>query len=216
MELRIRPRIVLAAMLLAAAASPVHAQLKAGVTFSSLSGTTGEFGTRQGFMGGIGLSFLRFGPVSLTPELLYVQKGGKLDTPTESGIEDIRLDYFVVPAMLEFGNYIRGTAIRPGIYGGMYYAFQTQCSIGFNTGEGRSNGCPISALQEMGIDADIEDSDWGWVLGGSLSYTTVSIGSISIDVRYTAGLADIARFNSNDEPKNRSFEITAGWRPDFR
>jgi hypothetical protein len=193
-----------------------HAQIRAGVSFSTLTGVDG-FESRMGISAGVALSLLSLGPVSLTPELLYVQKGGKLSSPTaESGIEDIRLDYFVFPALIEFGNYIRGTPIRPRVYAGPYYAFQTNCSLGFESSGDRSGGCPFIGLQEAGIDADIDDSDWGFVVGGALAYFAGSIGSISIDARYTASLSTIARTGSDAEPKNRSIEFTAGWRPGFQ
>jgi len=198
------------------ASSGAEAQgLRAGIAMSQLTNLDG-FGARRGLVLGASFGFLRFGMVTVAPEVLYIQKGAKLKTPsTESGIEDIRIDYFEVPILARVGGYIRGTAVRPSVYAGGYYGFETGCSFGFEDGSDRSEDCFFGGLQEIGLDGTLKDNDTGWVLGGAVEMLT-AVGTVSLDARFSQSFGKITREGSVDEPKNRSVIIMLGWSPEFR
>ena len=186
--------------------------LHAGITISDLSGVDG-LEPRRGLVLGASLSFLRIGLVSITPEILYIQKGARRETPSaENGIEDVRLDYVEVPILARVGGFIRGTAIQPAVYAGGYFAFEIGCSVGFDDGE-RSSGCNFAALQELGVDGALDESDAGWIIGGAIEFYLPAIGGLSLDARYSSSFAPITREGSIDEPKHQTITIMLGWNP---
>lgn len=209
-------RALAALPLLFLAATSAEAQgLRAGIVMSNMSDIDG-IEPRRGLVLGASFGLLRFGMLSIAPEVLYIQKGAKRETPTAvSGIEDIRIDYFEIPILARFGGYITGTAIRPSIYAGGYYGFETGCSFGFEDGGDRSEDCFFSGLQEIGIEGTLKNNDTGWVLGGGVEMLT-SIGAISLDARYTMSFGKFTREGSVNEPKHRGVIIMLGWAPELR
>jgi len=209
---------VLAALplILLVAASGAGAQgLRGGIVMSQLTDVEGVE-ARRGLVLGASFGLLRFGMLSIAPEVLYIQKGAKRETPTAvSGIDDIRIDYFEIPILARFGGYITGTAIRPSVYAGGYYGFETKCSFGFEDGGDRSADCFFSGLQEFGIDGTLKDNDTGWVLGGAVEMLT-RVGAVSLDARYSQSFGKITREGSVDEPRNRGVVIMLGWSPELR
>lgn len=206
-----------ALVLLSLPGSAVHAQgLRAGVAVSELQGPTG-FESRTGLVLGAAFNFLRFGPVSVVPEVLYVQLGGHLPVPVDQEIDDIRIDYFQIPVLAKVGAPIPGLpSLEPSLHGGGYMSFQTKCSFGFADGSDRSRLCTLGGLQAAGIDGVFRDTDWGWVVGGGVDVVTNRIGIISLEARYFGSLTSITVSGSQDDVKNRAWMLMLGWSPDLR
>lgn len=208
-----------ACLLLASAAGvtkPLAAQgLQAGLAWSELTGVEG-LEVRRGLVFGASFTLFRIGPVYVGPEILYIQKGARVATPGQSGVEDIRLDWFDIPLLFELGGYIAGTPIRPAVYAGPYYGLQSGCSFAFTDADDRSGDCLLTGLRDVGIDGVFADGHAGWIVGGSLELYTGDWGNIAIDARYTASFSDIMQTGSSTLPKTRSFVVMAGWLPTFR
>lgn len=185
--------------------------LQAGITRSTLTNVPGVE-PRQGLAFGASLGFLDFGALSLAPGFYYVQKGARLETPTESGIEDLRVDWIEVPVMLEFGAYIRGTPLRPSIAAGPYFGFRTGCSFGFEEGD-RSEDCLFNGLREFGIDGVFDETDLGWTVSGGLALYTGQLGVVSVGARYAASLSDVTQRGSATGTRNRTWTFLLGWSP---
>ncbi len=74
-----------------------HFGVEGGINLSSFNGPTVDsvYASRLGFVGGLFLN-LPFSPIlAIQPELLYEQKGGKIND------NDYRLDYVEVPVLLD-------------------------------------------------------------------------------------------------------------------
>jgi hypothetical protein len=218
----IRRSLVSAAMpaalvLLSLPGAKLHAQgLRAGIAVSELVGPTG-FESRTGLVLGAAFDFLRFGPVSISPEVLYAQLGGHLPVPVDQEIDDIRIDYFQIPVLAKIGAPIPGLpSLEPSLYGGGYLSFQTKCSFGFADGSDRSRLCTLGGLQATGIDGVFRDTDWGWVVGGGVNVMTNRIGILSIEARYMGSLTSITVSGSQADAKNRAWMLLLGWSPDLR
>lgn len=215
---RFRAAVLLLAMVLLGSVGtrPAEAQgLHAGLASSRLTDVPG-LESRRGVVLGATFSFLEFGRLSLTPGLMYVQKGARLSVPTEAGIEDLRIDWFEIPVLIEFGEYVFDSPVRPSVFVGPYFALRTGCSFGFADGSDRSEDCFFAGLQEIGIDGAIDENDFGWTAGAGLEYYTGRIGNISIEARYSASFSDIMRSGSVSEAGTRSWILTAGIRPTVR
>lgn len=214
----LRPLLAITSMalILCAVASPSAAQgVRAGLSFSNLS-VPDNLETRQGFVFGASFSFLNFGILSLSPEILYVQRGARRPTPSEeAGLEDVRIDWFEIPLLVRAGGYLRGTPIRPSLHAGPYFAFRTSCSFGGDAGS-RTDGCLFPAMLDFGIDGSFNDQVLGWVVGAGVDVLVPSIGTLLLEARYSASFTDIMVNGSNDLPKSSSFIIMGGWAPGFR
>jgi hypothetical protein len=138
----------------------------------------------------------RFG---IQVEALYTQKGAAFD---ESGVTGTtKLDYVEVPLLLVAST----PPDRPGgtslqFFGGPAVAFKVSAK-----GSG--------SFQGQTVDVDIPDDviekvDLGVVVGAGVTF-----GRLSIEGRYTIGLANVNGDTSDaTEVKNRSLGILAGFR----
>lgn len=152
--------------------------------------------SETGFIGGAYVNF-PMGPFKLQVEGLYSLKGATSDNNLSNKITELKLTYFEVPLLLKYE--LPMPAIKPFIYGGGSMAF-------LMSAEERD---VIVNSDWIDIKEGMEDIDYGLVVGGGIQVFT-----ISLDVRYTHGLAntlaDVPDGSLVQEAKNRTFSIMAG------
>jgi hypothetical protein len=219
--------------LASALALEAQVALRGGLSLSDLAGRGVESSdARQGLTGGGGWTLVSLGPLSLGPELYYVQKGtAALAFDAETGapvsFEEFGIDYLEIPviARLGFGLPVGDGVLRGYASGGLAWAWRLQCSFrpaasgtGAGTGTGTgggvggaalSDGCAIPQFERF--DDVIRSADRGTILGGGLVLRVGNFGNVTLDARQVRGLSRLARDPEDPEARNRAFLLTLGW-----
>ena len=225
------PAVTLAGSSAGTSALTLEAQmaLRGGLSLSDLAGRGVESSdARQGLTGGGGWTLLSLGPLSLGPELYYVQKGtAALAFDTETGtpvsFEEFGIDYLEIPviARLGFGLPVGDGVLRGYASGGLAWAWRLQCSFrlagtgpGTGTGGGTGgaalgDGCAIPQFERF--DDVIRSADRGTIFGGGLVLRVGNFGNVTLDARQVRGLSRLARDPEDPEARNRAFLMTLGW-----
>jgi len=200
--------------------------IKGGVNFADLGGDDAEFflqlisggegsddssETRTGIVAG-GFALIDFdGPFALQPEVLYVQKGtkveGELEDPilgeTVSFSSTIKLDYIEVPILAKFQIPLEGN-IAPNIFAGPAVAFNINAEVEAEAG-GESN---TTDLSDLGVE--VSTADFGLQVGAGVDFDIGSGRTIMLDARYEFGLSSIPSEGDADIT-NQGIRITAGF-----
>ena len=162
---------------------------KGGLNFATMSD---GYDTRTGFVVG---GFAKFGipdsPLSIQPEVMYSQQGGKVDN------NEIRIDYLQVPVLFKLAMSQGGT-VEPNLFAGPYAGLRILAEQEGGTG-GLFGG-------STNIENQTEQVDYGLSFGGGID---IEVGNsiFTMDARYNLGLADA--FTDRDG-KHRVFAITFG------
>jgi hypothetical protein len=141
------------------------------------------------------------GFVSLVPEILYVQQGGKLDIDAANGFKD-RYHYIQVPIQLKI-DVVPAGMVRPFVAGGVYGAYLIRAEA-----VDKVEGVTI----KTNITPDFDRWDAGLVGSAGLAFK-LPVMSVSIEARYNHGLMNILK----DPPagssiKNRCWMALVGIR----
>ncbi|QIY90010.1 porin family protein [Chryseobacterium gallinarum] len=163
------------------ASSPVRFGLKAGLNISSVSNS--DMNSKAGFYGGVFANIPVAQDFSVQPEVLYSGMGAKA-----KGSSDIKLnlDYISVPVMFQYNA-------LPNLYleAGPQFSFLVSSKVKY-----KSNS----------VDANdgFKTFDFGLGLGAGYYFTP----NIGVNVRYVAGLTDIAKNRiGGDSSKNGVFQV---------
>jgi hypothetical protein len=171
----------------------------------------------------VGGAYARFGIGSIfaiQPEVLYSQKGFKLDDVIDIDGQPVNadatfsLDYIEIPLLLVARLDL--PLVRPGIYAGGVVAFESTCDVDGTLsmpGQVQPLGdCDAIIPGDPESSLDRKKTDWGTVFG---AYVDLKLGPVvlTLDGRYQLGLQDL-----NDDPaavtgediKNRTWQIMAG------
>jgi hypothetical protein len=209
-------------MLLLFTPSHVHAQdepmkvrggVKVGANFASLTGVQlsgpgagfyeAEVGARTGFAVG-GYTILPLSaPVFLQPEILYVQKGARIEiTGLSSGTGTVKAGYLEAPILLRFEIPIdestQGMQVNPYILGGP--------TIGAKLHAGAEASGDVVVTEDFG---DVTNTfDFGLTAGAGVGYETAA-GTAVAEVRVSLGVSDVIS-SSDESVRTRGIMITVG------
>lgn len=190
--------------------------MKIGVNFASLTGSylqlSGpgagfyevEVGARTGFaIGGYAVLPLS-APVFLQPEILYVQKGARIEiTGLSSGTGTVRAGYLEAPILLRFEIPIdestQGMQVQPYILGGP--------TIGARLHAGSEATGDAFVEEDFGDVANILDI--GLTAGAGVGYETAA-GTAVAEVRVALGVSDVIS-SSDDSARTRGIMMTVGF-----
>lgn len=212
---------VLALAMILAAASPADAQfrVRGGVDLTNFFGDGVEDTERQNNLGfGAAFSIVNIGPVSISPEVWYRQKGaGDIQEfnqrVIEEGSAEIGLDYVEVPVMLRVDlPSFAGGKITPYLNGGPAFGWRFDCSISVDA-EAGSTTRMCDDLSGENLEETLEDYELGAAFGGGFDFAVLGgIGAINLDARVTQGLSRINEDADGAlEVKNRVFSIMLGY-----
>lgn len=196
--------------------------LRLGGNLAQLRGSDNALGNdatdrKLGFIAGAFAEMPLSGSFSVQPELLYAQKGGRID---ESFVEDdldgdfrsdFKLNYLELPVLVKY-SVPTGSRIRPSVYAGPYAAYSVKRSIDIDV-EGDEG--------DLGLSLDADDTfkrlDYGAVFGVDFGYR-LARRAATIGVRYDLGLANVfkddASFSDGEddidlgEPEARAHELS--------
>lgn len=152
-----------------------------------------NYDERLGFAAGV---WMNLGPdvgFSLQPEILYVQKGAKLEhvmvVNSTWGDKEYQLDYVEVPLLLRLNIPV---AEASGFYvmGGPAFAFNVKADrvVEFEDGNG------VEVLRED-IDELVKDTETSWIVG-----VGVQAGIMTIEGRYSISMDTILEEGVRAEP----------------
>ncbi|WP_069131909.1 porin family protein [Rhodohalobacter halophilus] len=162
---------------------------KGGLNFATMSD---GYDSRTGFVVG---GFAKFGipdsPLSIQPEIMYSQQGGKVDN------NEVRIDYLQIPVLFKFAMN-QNTTVEPNLFAGPYAGLRLLAEQDGGTG-GLFGG-------STNIESQTEQVDYGLSFGGGVD---IEVGNsiFTMDARYNFGLANA--FTDRDG-KHRVFAITFG------
>ncbi len=134
---------------------------------------------KTGFAAGIFIEKPFSDLISGQIEALYVQKGGKEEvSEDEIEVEDggLTLSYIDIPVLLKI-NVPLESNIRPFVYGGGFAGYLLDASA-------EANGEDVD--DQVELKDFLTDLNYGLIFGAGVSF-----GSISVDLRYDLGLANI-------------------------
>lgn len=199
-RLRFIPVVLAAATLFpvvaAAQYAPATFGFKAGVNSSTLSLNNSpipEVSPIWGAVGGVFVGKNMSENFGLQLEALVSQRGAKEDASASVGT--IRTNYLDVPLTARFGS-TSSSNMHFHVFTGPQFGLLLQAEV---TDE------PLDVKRD--IKDDLKSWDLGWTLGAG-----VEMNRLSLDARYTLGLTNINKFDSDGELKNRTFTFLLGYR----
>ena len=218
MRLPLFPCVLAAALGLAPAASAQATfGLRAGLNVADVSFSgieDDEFfddfkEPRLGLVAGVMADVPLSPQLSFHPEVLYSQKGFKLDIEIEvqasqgtgEGSLTYQLDYLEVPLLLAYRIPVGQNGLTVGLEAGPTVAYLL--STGLSCSGDFESTCDEN---EQDLDDDFESLDIGGALGVS-----VGAGPFAADLRFTQGFTSIANSEegSDGEARNRVFSVAA-------
>ena len=179
---------------------------KAGATLAKFGGSDVEDAKfNLGFTLGVGFNLpVGTGPVSIQPELNFVQKGakGEMEVEQQELTTKMKLNYLELPVLVKatFGSTTK-------------FFFNAGPSIGLGLGgkiKAEAGGMSASADVKFGEPKEGDDAlyiekrtDFGVQFGGGV----IIAEKVMIDVRYGLGLTDL---NEDVDMKNNVLQFTVG------
>ena len=176
--------------------------VKGGMNVSSLSkdASLSDQKSKIGFNAGVFLNAPLSANFSIQPEVLYNDLGSKVDrSGTVGGVNytnsySRNLGYISVPVMFQYNA-------TPALYleAGPQVGFLVSAQDKYKSSVGGSNNSTIVGLNK---DA-FETVDFSLGIGAGYYFTP----QLGLTARYTAGLTDIIKNNSNDGVRNNVFQV---------
>jgi len=196
----------LIALLPCSAAAQDSFGVKGGMTFGDIpkiGDVIDELGTstgqRIGYAAGGFLNF-GFGGFSIQPEVLYTQKGVKVEVAGggASATTRIKTDFIDVPIL---ARYTIGKGVRAYFLAGPSFDFRTKAVISTLFG---------GEEDDEDVSDDVESFELAFVFGGG-----IELGPFLAEARWSEGLTNLPKSEDGDSPegvKTRTFLLLAGFR----
>lgn len=143
--------------------------------------------------GGIFMNLPMNDLISLQPELLYMNKGAKMDVADDVGI---RMSYIDIPVLVKF-TVQTGGAFAPSFFAGPYLGFNMSAESYYED-------------EVYDIEDQVKSTDVGLVFGGGFDYATCK-GKLIFDARYAFGLSTIDDTEDEDDVKNTGVIFMVGY-----
>jgi len=173
-----------------AVAQQIGGGVKAGVTLGDIPNLDQvlditDVGTSQriGFAAGGFLMVRWTNGFAIQPEVLYTQKGVKIDVSGGSDVGQARVkaDFLDVPIL---ARYTIGKGVRGYLFAGPSLDFKLNAKIKADV---------LGASQEEDISSDVKSFEFALVVGGG-----VELGPILLEARWSEGLTDLAENTSGE------------------
>jgi len=188
-----------------AAAQQVGGGVKVGLSLGDVPKFADEIyrgantSLRTGFAAG-GFIAVRFGNgFSVQPEVLYTQKGVKIDYSDGSTSADLRYtaDYIDVPVL---ARYTFGKGVRGYVIAGPSFNFQLNTKVATSF---------FGQSGEQDVSEDVESLEFALVIGGG-----IELGPLLLEARWSEGLTNLAADSTSEGPviKSRTYLFLVGFR----
>jgi len=176
--------------------------LKAGLNIADYKGVWRDTDFKMGFCGGAFIIFSINEMLAVQPEFLFSMKGANLGEIVRtdefgniietSSIREV-LSYLEIPVLGKL-SVLRQSRVRPNLFAGPYFALKL-------------SGKHKVGSQETDMEY-LKDTDYGLVVGGGVDFE-LGQGELTVDARYTLGLAKI--YDSGIDVKNRVISVMLGY-----
>lgn len=196
---------VVAVLPCGAAAQQVSGGVKAGLAMGDIPNVEQvlsiegiQTAWRTGFAaGGFVLVHWQNG-LGIQPEVLYTQKGVKVEGDGDAGQVRVKTDFIDVPLL---ARYTFGKGVRGYLFGGPSFNFKVSAKLKESL---------LGQSDEEDISSDVETFEFALVVGGGIEF-----GPILFEARLSEGLTNINK-PAPDEPsgdiKTRTYLFLAGIR----
>ncbi|MBD3220555.1 outer membrane beta-barrel protein [bacterium] len=201
--------VVLMLMASTTLAGPLGKTIKAGISYAQVTndGDAGDSDHTLGLAAGVALSYDLVPGLSLQPEVLYVQQGGKYDVNVVDGGMVVGsgeltwdLDYIQVPVLAKIQLPVVGSLL-PTIIAGPAFAFNVTSDY---TVEG-------DGAEDSGEIEDLKSTDLSLIFGLAMKVGAGPAG-VMVEARYNHGLTDLNDAEGGTAKiNNRSFQVLAGF-----
>ena len=188
-----------------AAPAPLAAQAR--VTFGPMAGVSvvdwhgadaGEASSLVRFTAGGFVRVRQSDLLAIEPQVLYVQKGSKLNVGT-GGPTTVKLDYVEVPVLFSLNVPTENSAVHPHFFAGPALAFKTGCTV---SGEGTAAAVKGSCDDSTSA---VKSTDFSFVFGLGFQ-----VRRFDFQLRYDLGFTRISDIPGRPEISNQAFLITLG------
>ena len=206
----------LAVALRVALATPLSAQLtlKGGVNLVDVFGDDVESSDRRARLAaGASFDVLSLGPVTLSPEIFYAQKGAE---SFRSGLQQgsparVSLEYVEVPVLLKVALPF-GERFSPYLAGGPVFGWQLDCSVEVDQG-GADEACDELLGGEAQLEETLRSYEQGLAFGAGVAFDLPGgVGGVTLDARYSLGLSRLSEDDDGPDIQNRAFALLLGYR----
>ena len=214
---RSTPYAALALVLALAVPVPAAAQftLKGGLNLVDFFGDdVAASDQRPRLAAGLAVDLFSVGPVSLSPEVFYAQKGAEnFQSRLATGqAAEISLAYVEIPVLLKLGLPFGGARFRPYLAGGPVFGWQLDCSV-TATASGTSDDCAQLLGGQSQLEETLRDFEQGLMFGAGFAFDVIpGIGAITLDARYARGLTRLTESEDGPEIQNRALSVLLGYR----
>ena len=198
---------VIAVLPCGAAAQSVGGGIKAGVTLGDVPNLDQvlditDVGTSQriGFAAG-GFMMVRWSNgFAIQPEVLYTQKGVKIDVGSGLAQTRVKVDFVDIPIL---ARYTVGRGVRGYLFAGPSFDFKVSAKV-------RADVLGESAEED--ISSDVKSVEFALVVGGGVEF-----GPILLEARWSEGLNNLAKTTDGmdgiiPDVKTRTFLFLGGLR----
>lgn len=200
--------VLLAVQAALAQVGPPGLGLKAGVSYSKVTNdNVSDFQHKLGAMAGISLCAELAPGISLQPELLYVQQGGRIDIVVVDGVVQgrrgettWRLNYLQLPVLVRVDLPLAGPLV-PVLSAGPVFSLKTASTFE-TTDSGR--------LVASGAFDELEETDLGLMVGLGFKLGD-GPAHVVLDARYNHGLANLNATGTDVAIHNRGFQFLVGF-----
>jgi hypothetical protein len=208
---------VTAVFLVAGAAAPAAAQVgfRGGPKPSGFVGADAdETESKPGLKAGGALTLLTIGPVSITPELFYAQKGARQNQQVE-GVPvayDFSLEYLEVPVLAKIGLPIPGVrTLRPYVAAGPAYAWKLGCEVDVDGSTQAPDCADVLGSTFSSARGAMRSADKGVVVSSGIDLNVGGLGVVNLDARLVRGLDRLNEGKSGPDLRNQSFSLMLGY-----
>jgi hypothetical protein len=190
-----------------AAAQQVGGGVKGGLSLGDFRNITDELedpgattALRIGYAVG-GFLAIRFdNGFSLQPEVIYTQKGVKVDLGEDTIVADIKFkaDYLDVPIL---ARYTFGKGLRGYVFAGPSLDFKLNAKVESDI---------LGESDEEDISDDVESFEFAVVVGGG-----IEIGPLLLEARWSEGLTNLSKAvegETTSDVKSRTYLFLVGFR----
>lgn len=202
-------------------AGPANAQhgfgLRGGLNLTNFVGDdAADDRTKTGLNLGGSFRLISLGPVAITPEVYYAQKGSVQDFTDPDQFPDpatepeltFSLAYVEIPVLAQVRLPFGGRTFRPYLQAGPAFAWNLDCEIDLSDADS-STASDCEDFQQENIESTIEDYEVGAVVGGGTDIVLPrGVGALTLDARLTQGLS---RLTEESEITNQAFTVMLGY-----
>lgn len=210
--------LLVALLVLAPGAAEAQFGVKGGINLVDFFGDdVEEAESRPRLAGGASFDIFSLGPITLSPEIYYAQKGAEefQSRLVQGEPAEVSLSYVEVPVLVRISVPIGGARFQPYIAGGPLFGWKLDCSVSEDAA-GIEESCDELVGGREQLENTLRDYEQGLMVGAGFAIPVFQgIGAVTVDARYARGLTRLAEGDEGPAIKNRALSVLLGYRFGF-